>query len=175
MKKGWQWPLLIGLALAFTVGVNVVMLFAAGSDPNGTVVEPDYYRKAVEWDRTMARRAASAALGWTASATLGAIGDAADAASATGATTGAGPGDGTRVLSVELRDASGAAIADADVSATLIHNREASTPIVLALRAAGDGRYIASGALVHAGQWEVRVVGRRGDARYETSLRVEAP
>lgn len=177
MKKGWQWPLLVGLALAFTVGVNVVMLFAAGADPNGTVVEPDYYRKAVEWDRTMARRAASAALGWTAAATLGAIGVAADAAAATGASAAAaaGAGAGARVLRVELRDASGAPIADAEVSATLIHNREASTPIALALRAAGEGRYVATGALAHAGQWEVRVVARRGPDRYESSLRVEAP
>lgn len=156
MKKGWQWPLLIGLALAFTVGVNVVMLFAAGADPNGTVVEQDYYRKAVEWDRTMERRAASAALGWTASATLG-------------------TGSAARALRVELRDASGAAIADADVSATLIHNREASTPVALALQPTGDGAYLGTGALAHTGQWEVRIVARRGTERFETSLRAEAP
>lgn len=173
MKRGWQWPVLITLALAFTVGVNVVMLLAAGSDPNGTVVEPDYYRKAVEWDRTMERRAASAALGWTATATLGAIDVTAQAPPATGASVAAG--DGTRVLTVDLRDASGAAITDAEVSATLIHNREAATPIALTLRAAGGGRYVVDGALVHAGQWELRVVARRGDARFETSLRVEAP
>lgn len=166
MKKGWQWPLLIGLALAFTVGVNVVMLFAAGSDPNGSVVEQDYYRKAVEWDRTMARRAASAALGWTATATLGA-GVRDDAASSRAGSA--------RRLQVTLRDASGAAIADADVSATLIHNREASTPVALALRPAGDGRYEAEGALAHTGQWEVRIVARRGTERFETSLRAEAP
>lgn len=165
MKKGWQWPLLIGLALAFTVGVNVVMLFAAGSDPNGTVVEPDYYRKAVEWDRTMARRAASAALGWTASATLG----------ATGVATGAAVAADARALKVELRDASGTAIADADVSATLIHNREASTPVAISLGPVGDGSYAASAALTHSGQWEVRIIARRGTERFETSLRVEAP
>ena len=160
MKRGWQWPVLITLALAFTVGVNVVMLLAAGSDPNGTVVEPDYYRKAVEWDRTMERRAASAALGWTATATLGAM----DAA-----------GDRKRALVVALRDTAGAAISDAEVSATLIHNREASTPIALTLRADGGGRYVVDGALVHAGQWEVRIVARRGSERFETWLRVEAP
>ncbi len=172
MKKGWQWPVLIGLALAFTVGVNVVMLFAAGSDPNGTVVEQDYYRKAVEWDRTMARRAASAALGWNASATLGAAttADAAPPDAEGGASQRA-----SRALRVELRDASGTAIADADVSATLIHNREASTPVAIALEPVGDGSYAASAALTHSGQWEVRVVARRGTERFETSLRVEAP
>lgn len=171
MKRGWQWPVLIALSLAFTVGVNVVMLFAAGSDPNGTVVEPDYYRKAVEWDRTMARRAASASLGWTATATLG-------TAQAAG---GAEPGPiatsvrlSSRVLRVELRDAAGAPITDADVSATLIHNREASAPVAVALSAA-DGGYTGTGLLTHAGQWEVRVVARRGTERFETSMRIEAP
>lgn len=163
MKRGWQWPLLVGLALAFTVGVNVVMLFASGADPNGTVVEPDYYRKAVEWDRTMARRAASAALGWTATATLG-------AAQASDASAPAS----MRQLRVELRDAAGVAVTDAEISATLIHNREASAPVTLALPSAAGG-YAGAGQLAHAGQWEVRIVARRGSDRYETSLRVEAP
>lgn len=156
MKRGWQWPVLIGLALAFTVGVNVVMLFAAGADPNGTVVEPDYYRKAVEWDRTMARRAASAALGWRATARIGGT-------------------NAMRDLAVDLRDAQGVAIADAEVGVTLIHNREASTPLDAALAPSGDGRYAARVPLPHAGQWEVRIVARRGSERFETSLRVEAP
>lgn len=173
MKRGWQWPVLIGLSLAFTVGVNVVMLFASGADPNGTVVEPDYYRKAVEWDRTMERRAASAALGWTATATLGAVTGAASSA-ASGAAAGKSPTASTRTLRVELRDAAGASISDAEVSATLIHNREASAPVPIAL-AADAGGYSGAGQLVHAGQWEVRIVARRGSERYETSLRVEAP
>lgn len=157
MKRGWQWPLLITLALGFTVGVNFVLLFAAGSDPNGSVVEEDYYRKAVEWDRTMARRAASAALGWRASATLSSL--QAD----------------LRELQLQLRDASGASIDGADVSVTLIHNREAATPVSVALASTPDGSYAARAALAHAGQWEARIVARRGNDRFETSLRVEAP
>lgn len=157
MKRGWQWPVLVTLALGFTVGVNVVMLFAASKDPNGTVVEPDYYRKAVEWDRTMARRAASDSLGWTARAALGPL------------------TNDERALRVELRDAEGAAIADADVSATLIHNREASTPVSVSLHAAEGGAYVGSATLTPSGQWEVRIVARRGVARFETSLRSEAP
>lgn len=171
MKRGWQWPVLIALSLAFTVGVNVVMLFAAGSDPNGTVVEPDYYRKAVEWDRTMARRAASASLGWSATATLG---TAQAAGSADAGPIATSVRLSSRTLRVELRDAAGAPVTDAEVSATLIHNREASAPVAVALRAV-DGGYAGTGALTHAGQWEVRIVARRGTERFETSLRVEAP
>lgn len=159
MKRGWQWPVLVSLALAFTVGVNVVMLLAAGSDPNGTVVEPDYYRKAVEWDRTMARRAASAALGWSATASIGA------------ATTS----PVQRRIAVSLTDAGGAALSGAEVSATLIHNREASAPVTIDLQEGDAGQYVGAGALLHAGQWELRIAARRGRERFETSLRIEAP
>ena len=157
MKRGWQWPLLVALALAFTVGVNVVMLFAAGADPNGTVVEPDYYRKAVEWDRTMARRAASDALGWSAEATLGAA-------------TREG-----RSLRVTLQDAAGAPITDAEVHVTLIHNREAATPIQVTLARDAAGGYVGSASAAHRGLWEVRVVARRAASRFEATLRREAP
>lgn len=156
MKRGWQWPVLITAALLFTVGVNVVMLFAAGGDPNGTVVEPDYYRKAVDWDRTMARRAASDRLGWTSAVSLGAL------------------IDGRRDLRLTLRDSAGAAVRDADVTVTLIHNLEASTPLQGALSARDDVYAGALGAS-RSGQWEVRVEARRGTERYTATMRAEAP
>lgn len=156
MKRGWQWPVLITAALLFTVGANVVMFVAAGGDPNGTVVEPDYYRKAVDWDRTMARRAASDRLAWTSSITLGAA------------------VDGRRDVRLALHDATGAPVRDADVTVTLIHNLEASTPLQGAL-AARDDAYAAVMDAARSGQWEVRVEARRGTERYTTSARVEAP
>ena len=167
MKRGWQWPLLITLALLFTVGVNVVMLFAARGDPNGTVVEPDYYRKAVEWDRTMARRAASDALGWTATATLGARTDSASA--------DAGNTDAAREVRVTLRDSTGTAIAAADVRVTLIHNTEASRLIEGTLTAQPNGDYTIAMRAPHAGLWEVRVTARRGAERFLATLHAEAP
>ncbi|MBX3134125.1 MAG: FixH family protein [Gemmatimonadaceae bacterium] len=157
MKRGWQWPVLVTLALAFTVGVNVVMLFASSRDPNGTVVEPDYYRKAVEWDRTMARRAASAALGWSAEASLGASAEAG------------------RELRVTLADRDGVPIADADVHVTLIHNREASTPLQVQLAALGAGAYSAPAVAARGGLWEVRITARRGSERFEDTQHTEAP
>jgi nitrogen fixation protein FixH len=145
---------MVTLALGFTVGVNFVMLFAASSDPNGTVVEPDYYRKAVEWDRTMARRSASVELGWIARASLS---------------------ETAGVLNVQLADSSGAHIADAEVTATLIHNREASTPLIVSLTAAGNGAYAVDVPSLRSGLWEVRVVARRGGDRFESTQHSEAP
>lgn len=156
MKRGWQWPLLVTAALLFTVGVNVVMLFAAGGDPNGTVVEPDYYRKAVEWDRTMARRAASDRLGWVSTAEVGAL------------------AAGRRDVRVTLRDRDGAPITDAAVEVTLIHNLDAAVPVHGTLRAQ-DGGYAASFEIPRGGQWEVRVHAERAAARHLNVVRVEAP
>lgn len=157
MKRGWQWPVLVSLALLFTVGVNVVMLFAAKGDPNGTVVEPDYYRKAVEWDRAMARQSASDALGWTASVIIGASEEA------------------SREVRVVLRDSAGVTVPDADVRVTLIHNAEAAKLVEGALTAQPSGEYAGTFRAPHAGRWEVRVTARRGEERYLTTLHAEAP
>lgn len=156
MKRGWQWPVLVTAALCFTVGANVVMLFAAGGDPNGTVVEPDYYRKAVDWDRTMARRAASDRLSWTSTVSLGrAV-------------------NGRREVLLTLRDSAGVAVRDADVTVTLIHNLEASTPVQGAL-SARDDVYAGTLDAARSGQWEVRVEVRRGPERYAATMRADAP
>ena len=156
MKRGWQWPVLVTAALLFTVGVNVVMLFAAGGDPNGSVVEPDYYRKAVDWDRTMARRAASDRLAWTSAVTLGAV------------------VDGRRDVRLTLRDSAGVAVRDADVTVTLIHNLEASTPVQGALSGRGE-HYAGALSAARGGLWEVRVEAGRGTERYAATMRAEAP
>ncbi|HVH39057.1 MAG TPA: FixH family protein [Gemmatimonadaceae bacterium] len=155
-RRGWYWPWFIVAALLFTVGVNVVMLFAASGDGgNGYVVEPDYYRKAVDWDRTMARQAASDSLGWSATATIK-----------------RGTGDSSRVV---LRPVGrgGAAVTGAHVTATLIHNRDAAHPLKVVLTESEPGRYVTMAALPHAGRWEVRVEARRGAERFMTTLHAE--
>lgn len=155
MKRGWMWPLGVVAALLFTVSANVVMLVAASSDANGSVVEPEYYRKAVEWDRTLAHRAASERLGWTARVTI----------------NPAAPG----TLRVLLTDSLGAAVRGADVAVTMIHNRDAANPLRVTLPSTGNGAYEAQLTVPHRGQWEVRVQARRESLRFESSVRVEAP
>jgi len=141
--------------MAGIVGVNVVMAFVAGGDANGAVVEPDYYRKAVQWDSTMALRAASARLGWTADVALH-----------------EGPRGDTGV-DVRLTDGAGAAVTGATVSATLIHNADAARHLDVMLRDLGGGRYAVEAALDHPGQWEVRIDAVRGGAHFVDSQRAE--
>lgn len=158
-RRGAHWPWLVSAALLFTVGVNVVILFAANSDRNGSVVEPDYYRKAVAWDSTMARRAASDRLGWTATATF--------------AHRAGGPADGGALV-VRISDADGAPLSGAAVRAVLIHNLDAGNPQQAELREQGPGVYAGVATLSHPGRWEVRVEARRDQSRFAQVLFAEA-
>jgi nitrogen fixation protein FixH len=143
-KQGWYWPLLLGLGMSGIVGVNVWMLVVASGDANGSVVEPDYYRKAVAWDSTMAVRAASDRLLWRAEVSL----------------TGASGAAST--LEIQLADSTGAGVAGAQVAATLIHNADAARHVEVTLRDLGDGRYAGEPVITHGGLWEVRITAVRG-------------
>jgi nitrogen fixation protein FixH len=153
-RPGWQWPWLVTAALLFTVGVNVVMLVAASGDANGAVVEPDYYRKGVEWDLAMARRAASDRLGWRTSASIARVGDG-------------------HALRVHATDSTGAPLTGARFVAVLIHNLDAARPVRATLEELGDGRYEAPVPIAHDGMWEVRLEARRDAARYTSSQRAD--
>jgi hypothetical protein len=62
MKKNF-WPIAIVTLLVACVAANVALFVVASSDPS-FAVEPNYYQKAIEWDQTQRRVAASRELGW---------------------------------------------------------------------------------------------------------------
>ena len=170
LARGSIWPILVTAALLFTVGANVVMFVAASSDRNGSVVEPDYYRKGVEWDRTMARRAESARLGWRATAALSALraADPADPAEPANAQP-------TREVAVTLRDSTGVPVRGAELSVVLIHNSDAAHPVNASLTEKAPGVYTARLSLRARGRWEVRVEASRAESRFGAVLHAEAP
>ncbi len=147
MKPGALWPIAIVTVLVITVAANVVLIVAA-SNPNGAVVEPDYYRKAVAFDSTMAERAADARLGWRIESRIG-------VPSASGAR-----------LEAQLLDAAGAPLEGARVRVVAVHNLDAGHPIEGVLVAAGEGRYAATLPLVYGGRWELRFEVERSAQRF---------
>lgn len=154
-KQGWYWPWLLAAGMGGVVVSNVWMAVVATSDANGSVVEPDYYRKAVQWDSTMALRAASDALGWRADVAIaGAVGAPAR-------------------LELRLIDRDGAGVAGATVQVVLIHNTAAADHVNLVLRDVGEGRYVAEPMLPYPGQWEVRLDAVRGGEHFVGSRRAD--
>lgn len=151
MKPGAMWPVAIVGVLAITVAANVVLIVMA-NDPKASVVEPDYYRKAVAFDSTMAERAADQKLGWRMEAALG-------VPSGEGAT-----------LEARLLDATGTPLDGAVVTVLAVHNLDAAQLIPGNLVGTGSGRYAGVLPLSHAGRWELRFVVQRGAQRFHCDL-----
>lgn len=154
MKPGALWPVAIVGVLAITVGANI-WLFWEARDPNAVAIEPDYYRKAVAWDSTMAQAERAVLLGWRAEVTSGRL-------------------EGGRAsLTVTLTDSTGAPLDSAKVSVEAIHNVDALHHVHAELEVAGSGTYQADVPLKRAGLWEVRVAARRGTDFFTSSSRLD--
>ncbi len=156
MKPGAGWPIGIAIVLAATVVGNLVMMRVAGDDPS-MAIEPDYYRKAVGFDSTMAAERRSNALGWHAISTLDSV--------VVGTPT---------MVRVQLSDSTGAMIGDATVKIVALFNARANEVQALTLERMPNGTYRGSLAVHYPGEWEVRVTAMRGDAQFVSTSRVIA-
>jgi nitrogen fixation protein FixH len=151
--RGRLWPWALGSVLAVTMAGNIWVMRLAGADAS-FAVEPDYYRKAVDWDSTMAQSGRNTALGWDLDAKL------------------APPGaDGHSRVTVVLRDVDGAPLDDAVIRLEATHNAQARRVLEATLQATGDGTYHALLPDARRGIWELRFEATRGADRFTASLR----
>lgn len=151
-RSGRIWPWALGVVLALTVGGNLWVMQLANADPSFSV-EPDYYRKAVEWDSTMAQQQRNATLGWQLSV---------ESMQVAGAQA---------LLTVLLVDSVGAPIPDGTLSVDATHNALADQVVTTTLVPAGSGRYTGTIKGARPGIWELRLVATRGADRFTTRLR----
>lgn len=140
------WP---GLVFAF-IGTNVLIVtitIVAANTITGGGAEPDYYRKAVNWDQTAAERSRSDSLNWSARI----------AATSRGAT-------------ITIRDHAGAALDDATVEVEHFALLNPGNRTTTACPGIGEGRYSLNGPLP-AGNGEFRIRATRGKDVFVTTLR----
>lgn len=156
VSKGSLWIGFVVVLLAVPVTTNLILMRVAGSDPS-VAVEPDYYRKAENWDSRRAAETRSAKLGWSMATQSLLSAD----------SSGASPLD----VTVHLVDAAGAPIAGAEVSL------EAFAVVRSADRQHAVATTDASGATTlrvprgRDGRWELRLEARRGDDVFLATLR----
>jgi nitrogen fixation protein FixH len=148
------WPWVPALLLVSLLGTQLAVLSSALDDP-AFATEPDYYRKALDWDMQQSRARASQALGWVARAR------------ADGATLAA------QTVSVSITDAQGAAVSGAALRATAFPNTRAGQARELSFREVSPGLYRAELGATRPGIWELRCSAARGPARFESTLRFE--
>jgi nitrogen fixation protein FixH len=143
VNTGRWWPLAIGFVLVLTVLANVAVYWTANHDPS-FAVEPDYYRRAVEWDSTVAHERRSAALGWRVDARL------------------SPPEGGQATLHVQLRSRDGAPLDSADVRAEASHNARGAELFEVRLVEDGAGEYAGSIPSTRQGLWRVELSAVHG-------------
>lgn len=154
MKAAALWPAAVVGALLVTVGANVAILVLANNSDRA-VVEPNYYRRAVAWDSTLAQSARNDALGWRVEASLQAE-------------------DRERArVRVRVTDRAGAPVSGAIVRVEAIHNRAAASRSVVGLTESGGGEYAAVARMGHRGLWELRVIAERHGERFTADIRRE--
>ena len=153
MKTGMGWPIGVAAILGVTVIANLVVMRIANSDP-AFAIEPDYYKKAVAFDSTMAIERQSLDLGWTATSSFS-TGDRSD-----------GP-----TLTVTLADRQAHPIEGALVTIVALANARANDMLSATLREVSPGRYQSPLAARFTGQWEVRVDAMRNTEHFVASTR----
>lgn len=155
MKPGMGWPIGVVVVLAATVIANLVVMRIATSDPS-FAIEPDYYKKAVAFDSTIAEERRSDSLGWTAASTI--VAD--DTV-------------GRPLLTVTLVDARQQPVHGATVSVVALANIRSNDLVSLTLTEVAPGRYQSILAARIPGQWEVRVDAVRGREHFVASTRTD--
>jgi len=143
------------LLLGASVAGWIVMVRLAVDDP-GFSLEPDYYRKAVEFDAREAKRREADALGWRIDVE-----------------SFARTGDRTR-LRLRLRERDGGAFVGGAVRGVGFSNARARHLVPLDFRAAEEGVFVAEfGQSVHGGLWELRLTILRDGREVERVVRVD--
>jgi len=157
MKRGMWWPIGLAGVLAATVAANIWVAVLANDDPS-FAIEPDYYRKAVAWDTTLAQARHNALLGWRLTPGMSAIAS-----------------DGSSLLSARLTDSTGSAISGAVIRVSALAVARASDVHDMTLTpSAGTGNYAVRFDARRAGEWELRFDATLGAEHFTQVSRVEA-
>lgn len=157
MKRGAWWPIGIATVLATTVAANIWVMRIASDDPS-FAIEPDYYRKAIAWDSTLAQERRDSVLAWRLTPELRVV------------TTA-----GKARLTALLTDSAGAPISGAVVKVSALPVARANEVHEVTLAAAGSaGEYAAELDSRRQGQWELRFDVRAGSTHFTEVARVEA-
>lgn len=150
----WRWaPVLLLGSLLSGLGS---MVFIATSDPS-FAVEPEYYQKALDWDRERDQQATNARLGYRLSVHV-------QEQKAPGA---------ARDLVLRLEDATGKPIRGAHVEVSAFHNARAAEIVRAKLVETSPGSYVQRLPLQRPGLWELRIVARRSGVRFTHVARIE--
>lgn len=156
---GWWYPWTFVAGMALVIAVNIALvIYAVGTFPG--LETDDAYRKGLAYNKTLAAARAQEALGWRV-----------DVRYAPRPAEDTAEGRGGELV-VTLLDKSGEPLRGLDVAAALVRPTRAGLDMKIELEPAGRGEYRAEAILPVAGQWDVRILARRGDEDFQATRRI---
>jgi nitrogen fixation protein FixH len=153
-RSGYRWfPWAIAASMAMVVAVNVALAYFAVTSSTGLVTEHPF-EAGTGYNAVLSEAAAEDALGWHAKLAV---------------SSSAGS---SRHLEVRLHDRAGAPLDGATVTARLERPVEPVPPVPASLTESASGSYGVDLPALRPGQWEVRLVVRRGAELYQYAERI---
>ncbi len=136
--KGWHVLIIMSCFFGVMFAVNTVFVISAVRSHPGEDV-PKSYLQGLEYNNTLAARAAQAGLGWNAE--LGVLGEGPDAA-----------------LVLRIRDRDGRGVSGLAINAEVRRAASARDDLAVSLEPTGAGEYAALIGDLPTGRWDVRAV-----------------
>lgn len=155
---GWWYPYIFVGGFMVVVGVNAALAYFATSTFNGLETR-NAYEKGRLYNQTLAAEEAQKALGWTFDLTATAVPD---------RTPGAGY---PTTLVLDAVGSDGAGLEGLSVAAEVRRPGQAGMDQDITFLRRDAGRYGTVVTLPKPGNWEVRLVARRGDDVYQHTQR----
>ncbi len=156
IRKDRIWPTIVVTVLLGNVALGVVLYRVANADSH-FAIEPDYYRKALDWDATQVQARYNAALGWQVTPSMGPL-----------------VAGGPTPLTLDIVGADGRPLIGA--TATLEARQVAHAANVITATAVAEGRagrLVAPVALEREGLWELRLTIDHAGQRFTEQLRLD--
>lgn len=150
-RTGRSWLVLVFALILMNMGIVATTVYFASSDGSAGV-EPDYYARALKYDRVIEQRAVNARLGWRAAAAM---------------RTGTEPGFAD--LTVTIVDREGNPVRDASVRAEIFSSLRSSERRTVTLNPEG-GVYAAKVPISAGGLWRVGLLASRGADAFTSEL-----
>lgn len=145
----------VGLML-MVVGVNATLIYFAEHTFSGLDTEK-YYQEGIDYNTSLKDAAASAALGWTAKASIEPSG---------------APSGTQHQVRVAITDKTGAPVSGLAISLHLVRPVSTAMDQTLDLKAAAPGVYTADVQLPAPGAWELRMESISGKTHWQATQRL---
>ncbi len=159
-QRGWWYPWIFVGGMLVVVAVNIALVVLAVGTFSG-LETTDHYRKGLAYEQALTAAAAQAERGWQLEVEF--------------QPQPAGQGASGGELAVLFKGPDGLPLERLEVEAHLVRPTRAGFDQTLVLEDKGGGRYRQSVSLPLPGQWDLRILARKDEARFQATHRLMIP